>query len=557
MDPTTTFPWLSLLVFLPALGAIALMLVPSDQPRVARGLALTWSLGVFLLSLGLLHGFEPGAAFQLTERHDWLPSLGASYSVGVDGISLFLVLLTTLLVPISILSTFSAVTDRVREFHIAFLVLETGMIGALVSLDMLLFYVFWEVMLVPMYLLIGIWGGDHRLAAAIKFVVYTLVGSLLMLTALLYLYLQTPGDHSFDLTAMQAAGAALPLDIQLWLFAGFALSFAIKVPFFPFHTWLPDAHTEAPTAGSVILAGVLLKMGTYGFIRFALPFFPAAVQQATPLLMVLAVVGIVYGALVAMIQTDVKRLVAYSSVSHLGFVMLGLLAATPEAVTGGVYQMLNHGISTGGLFLAVGVLYERRHTRLIKEFGGLASRIPRFSALFVIICLSSLGLPGLNGFVGEFLILLGTFKAAVPGAQIAAGVAATGVILAAVYLLWTVLRVLFGPLDNPKNAKLADLTSREWLVFAPIIALIFVMGLFPGWFLERIEPSVDRFLGGGPAVAAQVVEPKPAPKKRSKRVKRLKRGKRSKDQRVLNAKEMLRKLPQIDFRNALKHRGRE
>ena len=547
MEPTT-FPWLSLLVFLPALGAIALLLVPSSQPRVARGLALTWSLAVFALSLGLLASFVPGAGFQLVERHDWLPGLGASYWVGIDGISLFLVLLTTLLVPISILSTFSAITDRVREFHVAFLVLETGMIGALVSLDLLLFYVFWEVMLVPMYLLIGIWGGTHRIAAALKFVVYTLLGSLLMLTALLYLYLQTPGDHSFALEAMRAAGAGLPASTQMWLFGAFALSFAIKVPLFPVHTWLPDAHTEAPTAGSVILAGVLLKMGTYGFLRFALPFFPLAVRELTPLLVVLAVVGIVYGALVATVQKDVKRLVAYSSVSHMGFVMLGLLAATPEAVTGGVYQMLNHGISTGGLFLAVGVLYERRHTRIIKEFGGLASVVPRFAAVFVVICLSSLGLPGLNGFVGEFLILLGTFRASFPGAQVAAAVAATGVVLGAVYLLWTVLRVLFGPVTNAKNEGLADLTGREWLVFAPILVLVFVMGLFPDFFLKRIEPSVEAFLGK-PKAAVTAVAPA-ADELKGPRARMPRLG--DTGPKVRDAKRLFRGLPQLDLRRAPK-----
>ncbi len=366
------------------------------------------------------------------------------------------------------------------------------MIGALVALDMLLFYVFWEVMLIPMYLLIGIWGGDNRIAASIKFVVYTLVGSLLMLAAIIYLYLQTPGPHTFTYEAMQAAAAGLKGTTQVPLFAAFALSFAIKVPFFPVHTWLPDAHTEAPTAGSVILAGVLLKMGTYGFIRFAMPFFPKALVVATPLLVTLAVIGILYGALVAMVQTDIKRLVAYSSISHLGFVMLGLLALTPEAVTGAVYQMLAHGISTGGLFLAVGVIYERRHTRRIADFGGLAGIVPQFAVVFLIICLSSLGLPTMNGFVGEFLVLIGTFKSNMPGAQWAAGAGAVGVIFAAVYLLWMYGRVMFGPRTNPKNEGMADLSAREWVVFAPILILIFVMGLFPGLFLDRIEPAVNK-----------------------------------------------------------------
>ena len=506
MDAATVsgFPWLTALVLLPLLGAVVLLLVPTRQHGVARGVALAWTSAIFVLSLGLLWVTDGAAdGFELVEERAWLTALGASYRVGIDGISIWLVLLTTLLTPICILSTTHAITDRVKEFMVAFLVLQTGMIGALVALDMLLFYVFWEVMLIPMYLLIGIWGGDNRIAAAIKFVVYTLVGSLLMLAAIIYLHLQTPAPHSFSYEAMQAAAAGLKGTVQVPLFAAFALSFAIKVPFFPVHTWLPDAHTEAPTAGSVILAGVLLKMGTYGFLRFAMPFFPKALVVATPLLAALAVIGILYGALVAMVQTDIKKLVAYSSISHLGFVMLGLLALTPESVTGGVYQMLAHGVSTGGLFLAVGVIYERRHTRLISEFGGLAGIVPQFAVVFLIICLSSLGLPTMNGFVGEFLVLLGTFKSTMPGGQWAAGAGAVGVIFAAVYLLWMYQRVMFGPRTNPKNEGMADLSGREWLVFAPILALIFVMGLFPGIFLERIEPAVGRTIAVASATGAR------------------------------------------------------
>ena len=492
---TASFPWLSVLIFLPLAGAVLLTIVPRNEPGLARGLAFAWSSLIFLVSLGLLWKFDPGAGYQLAENREWLPSLGAGYRIGIDGISLFLVLLTTLLVPICILSSFKAITERVKEFHIAFLVLETGMIGALVSVDLLLFYVFWEVMLIPMYLLIGVWGGPQRIAAAMKFVVYTLVGSLLMLAGIIYLHLQTPGEPSFALIDIMAAAQNLGVTTQLWVFGGFALAFAIKVPFFPVHTWLPDAHTEAPTAGSVILAGVLLKMGTYGFVRFAMPLFPDALRVLTPLLITLSVTGILYGALLAMVQKDVKRLVAYSSISHLGFVMLGLLALTPEAATGGVFQMLSHGISTGGLFLAVGILYERRHTRRIDEFGGLAAEMPAFAAVFLIICLSSLGLPTTNGFVGEFLVLVGAYKSALPAARVGAVVAASGVILAAVYLLWMYLRVMLGPVRNPKNRGLADLSGREWVVLLPILVLIFVMGLCPGYFLDRIEPSVDRFIG--------------------------------------------------------------
>ena len=522
-------PWLSALILTPLLGAIALLFIPTDQPKVARGFAIAWSTALFLLSLGLLAVTDASAdGFQLIEERAWLTALGASYRVGVDGISIWLILLTTLLTPICLLSTTHAITDRVKEFMVAFLVLETGMLGALVSLDLLLFYVFWEVMLIPMYLLIGIWGGDNRIAAAIKFVVYTLVGSLLMLTAIIYLYLQTPAPNSFSYEAMLTAAAGLKESVQLPLFAAFALSFAIKVPFFPVHTWLPDAHTEAPTAGSVILAGVLLKMGTYGFIRFAIPFFPQALAVATPLLLTLAVIGILYGALVAMVQKDIKKLVAYSSISHLGFVMMGLLALTPEAVTGAVYQMLAHGISTGGLFLAVGVIYERRHTRRIEDFGGLAGIVPRFAVVFLIICLSSLGLPTMNGFVGEFLVLLGTFKSNMPGAQWAAGLGAIGVIFAAVYLLWMYGRVMFGPRNNPKNEGMADLSAREWVVFAPILVLIFVMGLFPGAFLDRIKPAVNRTIAIASLTGAADTRVAAAAgaKAKAKKEKKKKKGKR-------------------------------
>jgi NADH-quinone oxidoreductase subunit M len=372
------------------------------------------------------------------------------------------------------------------------LLMETGMLGAFVATDLFLFYVFFEVMLVPMYLLIGVWGGERRVYAAIKFVLYTMVGSLLMLVAILYLALlhgQQFGSPSFDLVRLYDF-SSIPLSTQRWLFAAFALAFAIKVPMFPLHTWLPDAHTEAPTGGSVILAGVLLKIGTYGFLRFAIPLFPLAAHEALPVIAAFAAVGIVYGALVCMVQPDLKRLVAYSSVSHLGFVMLGMAALNTQGVEGSIYQMLNHGLSTGALFLAVGVLYERRHTRMISEFGGLWQQLPRYAAIFMVVMLSSVGLPGLNGFVGEFLILLGAFHVH-PAAAV---VGTSGVLIGAVYMLWMYQRVMFGPLENPANRQLRDLSRREVLVFAPIVVMFFVMGLYPKPFLSRMEPSVQAYL---------------------------------------------------------------
>jgi NADH-quinone oxidoreductase subunit M len=369
--------------------------------------------------------------------------------------------------------------------------METGMLGAFVATDLFLFYVFWEVMLVPMYFLIGVWGGERRIYAAIKFVLFTMTGSLLMLVAILYLVIshsQQTGQFTFDLVRLY--DFAVPLSTQRWLFAAFALAFAIKVPMFPLHTWLPDAHTEAPTGGSVILAGVMLKMGTYGFLRFAIPLFPLAAREALPIIAVLATVGVVYGALVSMVQPDLKRLVAYSSVSHLGFVMLGMAALNTQGVEGSIYQMLNHGLSTGALFLAVGVIYERRHTRLIREFGGLWQQLPLYGAIFMIVMLSSVGLPGLNGFVGEFLILLGAFRT-YPVPTI---IAVSGVVLGAVYMLWMYQRVMFGPLNNPANRQLKDLSQREILVFVPILVMLFVMGLYPKPFLSRMEPSVQAYL---------------------------------------------------------------
>ncbi|MBI3782130.1 MAG: NADH-quinone oxidoreductase subunit M [Deltaproteobacteria bacterium] len=485
-------PLLSLIVFTPLLGAIVLMLMRADQHAALRRGAFLFSLVPFGFSILLLARFTPTeAVFQFTEKAAWIPSFAINYALGVDGISLFLVLLTTFLMPIVVLSGWGDIHKRVKEYMVFLLLMETGMLGALVATDLFLFYVFWEVMLIPMYFLIGIWGGQRHIYAAIKLVLYTMAGSLLMLVAIVYLavaHQQQFGQYSFDLQRLLEF--TLPVTTQRWLFAAFALAFAIKVPMFPLHTWLPDAHTEAPTGGSVILAGVLLKMGTYGFLRFAIPLFPQAAFEAMPLIATLAIIGIVYGALVCMVQPDLKRLVAYSSVSHLGFVMLGLAALNTQGVQGSLYQMLNHGLSTGGLFLAVGVIYERRHTRLIKEFGGLWAQLPVYAAIFMVVMLSSVGLPGLNGFVGEFLILIGAFKAYPTGTAIAS----SGVILGAVYLLWMYQRVMFGPLDNPENQKLKDLSTREILVFVPLIIMFFVMGIYPKPFLSRMEPSVQATL---------------------------------------------------------------
>jgi NADH-quinone oxidoreductase subunit M len=482
---------ISLVTFLPLLGAFALLLFPGSARGAIRTFSLMLTTVVFFLSLKLFFGFETNAEMQFVRHVPWLPSLGISYKVGIDGISLFLVLLVTFLMPVSVLSTFEAVTERVKEFYFCMLLLETAMIGAFVALDLFLFYIFWEMMLIPMYFLIGMWGGERRIYATIKFFIFTMVGSLLMLVAILVLvftYKGQTGEMTFELSKLY--GVELAAGTQWLLFLAFALSFAIKVPMFPFHTWLPDAHVEAPTAGSVILAGVLLKMGTYGFVRFAMPLFPEAALKALPLIVSLAIIGIVYGALVAMVQQDVKKLVAYSSVSHLGFVMLGLFALNTQAVEGAVYQMLNHGLSTGALFLLVGVIYERRHTRMIDAFGGLTRVMPVYAVIFMIVTLSSIGLPPLNGFVGEFLILLGVFKAKALWAVFAA----TGVVLGAIYMLWMYQRVFFGPVRHAENEGLKDLNLREIVVFLPILLMIFWMGIYPKPFLNRMEPAVKKFV---------------------------------------------------------------
>ncbi len=504
-------PILSFLIFFPLVGAGAILLLPSSRERAIKLVAFGVSVVAFLASIPLFTMFDASRrGMQFAEHAPWVPSLGITYSLGVDGISVLLILMTTFLTAISILSSFGAITQRVKPYYATLLALETGMIGVFAALDLVLFYVFWEAVLIPMYLIIGVWGGPRRVYAAVKFILYTVAGSLLMLVAILYLYFAyhtATGEFTFDL--MRLYETPLGQNAQLWLFAAFALAFAIKVPMFPFHTWLPDAHVEAPTAGSVILAGVLLKMGTYGFVRFAMPLFPEATQTFAPWIILLAVVGIIYGALVAMVQPDVKKLVAYSSVSHLGFVMLGLFALNTQGLQGGILQMINHGLSTGALFLAVGMIYERRHTREISEFGGLAEVLPWFAACFLIVCLSSLGLPGLNGFVGEFLVLLGAFR----WNPYVAGVSALGVILAAVYILWMYQRVMFGPITNEKNRGLRDLSPREFWTLAPVIALILWIGVYPNPFLRKLDVSVGELMErmNSRTVATQLHPPAAAP----------------------------------------------
>ena len=483
---------LTILILLPVAGALALVgysFVSSRREDHYRWIALVTTLAVFAVSLFLLR--DLGTELRFEDNVSWIGAIGARYHVAVDGISLWLVLLTTLLMPIAILSSWTAVRKRELSYYAFLLILESAMIGVFVSLDLLLFYLFFEASLVPMFFLIGIWGGERRIYAAIKFFIYTAVGSLLMLVGIIALYFTY---HSFDYPTILQAMSASPLAprAEFFLFVAFALAFCIKVPLFPFHTWLPDAHTEAPTAGSVILAGVLLKMGTYGLLRFNLGLFPNASRKWAWLIIILAVIGIIYGALVAMVQPDVKRLVAYSSVSHMGFVVLGLFSFTELGMQGALYQMLNHGVSTGALFLFVGFIYERRHTRAISEFGGLATPMPWFSTLFVIASLSSIGLPFLNGFVGEFLILIGTWTSrAVTRPWLTTMFAATGVIWAAVYMLWMLQRVVFGKITNPENASLKDLNSRELGLLLPLLFLMLFMGVYPRVFLDRSKSSVE------------------------------------------------------------------
>ena len=486
---------LSLSWLVPLAGALLLLLIPNADGRrdgVIRWLALLISILGFAVTLAIWARFDPTTSeFQFIERIPWIPAFGIEYAVGIDGISLLLVVLTGFLTPIALLSSWEGIERKVKEFSMLILALDAAMIGVFLSLDLFLFYVFWDAMLIPMYFLIGIWGYDQRIYAAIKFMLYTMAGSVLMLIAILalaYMYSVGPGqgNYTFDLVKLYALQIAP--ETQRWLFLAFALAFAIKVPLFPFHTWLPDAHVQAPTAGSIILAGVLLKMGTYGLVRFAFPLFPAAANVFAPWIAVLAVVGIVYGALVAMVQPDMKKLVAYSSVSHLGFVVLGICAMNVQGMQGAVYQMLAHGVSTGGLFLMVGMLSDRRHTRLISEFGGLKHAMPRLTAAFLIITLASIGMPALNGFIGEFLTMLGAFLWE-PRFVVAAGL---GVIFSAVYMLWMFQRVYLGEITNPTNATLPDLRPREWASVLPLCAMAIVMGVFPALFLAPMESSVRK-----------------------------------------------------------------
>lgn len=483
---------LTLVTFFPLMGIILLLFVPKTRHDTIKAVSFIVAFINLLWSIWMYAMFDPVASgMQFEVNIPWVSGFGIHYHLGIDGISLLLIMLTTILSTIVMISSWNAIKTGVKGYFISMLLLETGMIGVFVSLDLFLFYVFWEAMLIPMYFIIGVWGGPRKIYAAIKFVLFTMFGSLLMLVALLYLFFMYhgyTGEYTFDMLKMYEM--PIPLGAQTYIFLAFALAFAIKVPIWPFHTWLPDAHVEAPTAGSVILAGVLLKMGTYGFIRICLPMFPEATLQFVPLISILAIIGIIYGALVAMVQRDVKSLVAFSSVSHLGFVMLGMFALNLQGMEGSVIQMINHGISTGALFLIVGMIYERRHTRMIADFGGLSKSMPVFSTFFMIVTLSSIGLPFTNGFVGEFLILLGTFASN----KVYAVLGATGVILAACYMLWMLQRVIFGKITKPENENLKDLDGREKLVLIPLVILIFWIGIYPKPFLRRMEPAVNDIL---------------------------------------------------------------
>jgi NADH-quinone oxidoreductase subunit M len=494
--------YLTAILFFPILGAVLLAGIPGSNRTAIRQATLAISTIHFLIALPLWWLYDPaGAEYQFVERVDWVPSLGVQYHLGVDGVSVLLTLLTALLTPLAVLGSWRYIDRHVKEFHILLLVLTTGMLGVFFALDLFVFYVFWELMLVPMYFIIGVWGGEQRIYAAVKFFLYTFIGGLLMLVGILALYFQHErATGAFTTSLPDLVAADVPGELQLALFLAFAIAFAIKVPMFPFHTWLPDAHVQAPAAGSVILAGVLLKMGTFGFYRFAMPLFPEAARHALPWIAGLAVVGIIYGAMVALVQPNVKKLVAYSSVSHLGFVMLGLFALNATGVQGSVIQMVNHGLSTGALFFICGMLYERRHTYDIEDFGGLSAVMPVFAVLFMIVTLSSIGLPGLNGFVGEFLILVGMFQTH----PWMTGIATAGVILAAYYMLRMFQRVMFGPVDREANRGLPDLSGREIAVLLPLVALIVWIGVYPAPFLARTGPSVDRFVE---RVAGSVVEP--------------------------------------------------
>jgi NADH-quinone oxidoreductase subunit M len=497
------FPILSLIAYLPLLGAFLILALPKESKGGIRWSALAFTLASFAASLWLPTHFDASTPeMQFVEAFSWIPTIGVTYLFGLDGISLWLVMLTTFLSVIGVICSWESITMRLKEYYIFLLLLETGMLGVFFALDFFLFYVFWEVMLVPMYFLIGIWGSERRLYSAIKFFLYTLFGSVIMLLGILAVYYyhgaQT-GAYTFDVLRLMKVSypstplftlLGVPFSFQDLVWLSFFMSFAIKVPMFPFHTWLPDAHTDAPTAGSVILAGVLLKMGTYGFIRFNLPMFPEATKHFVPMMMTLSIIAIIYGAMVCMVQPDMKRLIAYSSVSHMGFITLGMFALNAQGIQGSIIQMVNHGLSTGALFLIVGLIYDRRHTRLISELGGLSKQMPVYATLFAIIMLSSMGLPGLNGFIGEFLILVGAFKAN----YLWAAFAVSGIVLGAAYMLWLYQRTMFGALENPKNAALQDLSPREMTTLVPIVIMCFWIGLYPSPFLRRMEASVNSIL---------------------------------------------------------------
>jgi len=505
---------LSIVLLTPLAGLAVLLFIPGKSKELIRVWANLVAFAGFLISLPLVSRFQTGTpGFQFEERADWIPSLGAHYHLGIDGISLLLVMLTTLMGFVAILGSWNAVQDRSKEYYAMFLLLQTGMIGVFISLDFFLFYIFWELVLVPMYFIIGVWGGPRKLYAAIKFFLYTLAGSVLMLLGILTLYFQHYGQfHFYTFEISELMKTSLPLGLQQWVFWAFFLGFAIKVPMFPFHTWLPDAHVEAPTAGSVILAAVLLKMGTYGFLRFSLPMLPNASMDRTivQILAVLSIVGIIYGALVCLMQQDWKKLVAYSSVSHLGFCTLGIFSMNPNGIAGSVIQQVNHGISTGMLFMVIGVIYERRHTRAIAEYGGLAHVMPKFATIFAIAMLSSAGLPLLNGFIGEFTILQGAFEAN----RIWAAFAVTGVILGAAYLLWLYQRTMLGQVTNGKNLTIPDMSLREIATFVPLIAWAVWIGIYPKPYFDILRRPVAEIVErvrpgyfGGQLAAAQLPDP--------------------------------------------------
>lgn len=499
--PHTDFAGMLLLTLLiPLIGFITVLFIDKVQEKAIKYITMIFSLLTFGASIPLWFSFNSHIdGFQFYTNIPWISSIDSGFRIGIDGMSLLLVLLTTFMMPIALLTSFDSIKKRLKEYYAMMLLLELGMLGVFISLDTMVFYVFWELILIPMYFLIGIWGGKDRIYAAVKFFLYTLVGSLLMLLAIVWLGLYAkglPGGYfTTDFLVLKEIAPSIPMDVQIWLFLAFALSFCIKVPLIPFHTWLPDAHVQAPTAGSVILAAVLLKMGTYGLIRFNLELFPLATHQfATPIAW-LSVAGIIYGALLAMVQTDIKKLVAYSSVSHLGFVVLGIVSMTPEGLQGAIIQMVNHGLSTGMLFLCVGILYERRHTREISEFGGITKVMPKFAVFFSIAMLSSVGLPGLNGFIGEYLTLLGSFQSTFLNNPWLSIIAASGVIFAAVYLLWMFQRVMFGTNDNPANQSLQDLNRSEYWQLVPIVVFIVWIGVYPLTFMSKSELYVQTLVG--------------------------------------------------------------